>query len=218
MYEQPWSQLFLSCQRRFVSKRHIVTASLLSVARHVRRAGRASLNQNVSSKRQKGVRKGKSLAELIASGGYRADRHWRLVLEGSKPDGVSDHVWQEIVVQAKGHLRKRMGDERRRAEVLLAQTDLTPQEIAAYEQLLNDLPQPVGDPTDNYLAFVDSLRRRPDYERKLHVKVGVLNPKDRLRAFELSGRAPVEFETWADLEGAHPKGEGAPLVFKILRD
>lgn len=118
------------------------------------RRERAALNRNVANSRQKGVSKGKSLGELIASGGFRADRHWRLVLEGSQPDGVPDDAWEEIVGQARAYVRKKMGEERRRAEAVLAATELTPQEIAAYESLLAELPQPDGAPTPEYLAAV----------------------------------------------------------------
>src|SRR5947199_8179338 len=104
--------------------------------------GPRPLNGNVSAKRQRGVSNKKSLGELIASGTFRADRHWRLVLEGSQPTGVPDHAWAEIVGQSKSHLRKQMGDERRRAEALLAASELSPKEVAAYEALIAQLPTP----------------------------------------------------------------------------
>jgi hypothetical protein len=140
----------------------------------------------VSSKRQNRVSKGKSLAELFASGGLRPDRHWELILEGSQPDGVPDHEWREAVAQAKAHLRKRTGEERRRAEALLAATALTPEEIAAYEQLLSEIPNPdgVNDP------LIEGLRHRPDFEKKMHVRMGMLNPLDVLKAEELAGVEP----------------------------
>jgi hypothetical protein len=143
----------------------------------------------VSSRRQKRVSNKKSLAELIASGGFRADRHWKLVLEESRPKGVPDRQWREIVARAKAHLRKKTGEERREAERLLAATALTPQEVAAYEQLLAGLPRPTQ-PSDAYGAMITSLRHRPDFEKKVHVRMGMLNPFDRLKAEELAGVEP----------------------------
>jgi hypothetical protein len=123
----------------------------------------------VSTTRHADVTRGKSLAELILSGGYRADRHWELVLKSSRPEGIEEHIWRDIVSQAKAYLRRKMGDERREAEKLLAfQLDLTPDEDAAYEEMIS-----APNLTDDMRT---RLRNRSQVEKRTDVIVGRLHP------------------------------------------
>jgi hypothetical protein len=129
----------------------------------------------VSAEGQRRVSTKKSLAELIASGGFRADRHWKLVLEGSQPAGVPDHAWAEIVRLSKAHLQKQMGAERREAEKLLAKSDLTDAEQARYAGMIEELTCEVPDAIPEVIRW---LIERPDYEKRVALATGQLNPLD----------------------------------------
>jgi hypothetical protein len=150
----------------------------------------------VDSDRQKRVSRGKSLGELIASGTFRADRHWRLVLEGSQPPGVPDHEWRKIVSQAKAHLRKKMGEERRAAERALLATDLTDAEQARYvamvEELMREVPNAIAE-------VIEWLLNRSDYEKRVALQLGQLNPMDWFAAMghaKLPAEHHVEPQEW----------------------
>jgi len=79
----------------------------------------------------------KSLPELIASGGFRPDRHWHLVVAADQPKGVPDHTWNEIVSKAKAFARRKIEAEKRAALALAELADeLSPDEEAAQRRCL----------------------------------------------------------------------------------
>jgi hypothetical protein len=131
----------------------------------------------------------KSLAELIAQGNFRADRHWKLVLEGDQPAGVSDHAWAEIVKLSKAHLQKQMGEERREAERLLATSDLSDADQARYAAMIEELKREVPDAIPEVITW---LVERPDTDKRCALATGQLNPLD-----------------WFAAMGEHPLPSGA---------
>lgn len=114
----------------------------------------------------------KSLPELIASGGFRPDRHWHLVVGADQPKGVPEHTWNEIVSNAKAFARRKIEAEKRAALALAELADeLSPDEDAAHEALLECLTDDVA----------ERLRDRPVSIKRIDVNVQMLNPFDVLR-------------------------------------
>lgn len=114
----------------------------------------------------------KSLSELLASGGFRPDRHWHLVVGAEQPKGMPDQTWNEIVNKAKAYARRKIDAEKRQALALAEFADeLSPDEEAAHEALLDGLPDEVA----------ERLRERPASIKRIDVNVQMLNPLDVLR-------------------------------------
>jgi hypothetical protein len=114
----------------------------------------------------------KSLPELIASGGFRPDRHWHLVVGTEQPKGVPDHTWNEIVSKAKAYARRKIEAEKRQALALAELADkFSPDEEAAYEALLEGLSDDAA----------ERLRDRPVSIKRIDANVQMLNPLDMLR-------------------------------------
>jgi hypothetical protein len=58
--------------------------------------------------------------ELIDSGGLRSDRHCGLILSSPRPRGVPEHKCRKVLANAKSYAGEKMGEERKRAEALIA--------------------------------------------------------------------------------------------------